>query len=138
MTSWMHVLAAIHTLNRLECIGETLRHALNTLAIVVPDWLRRQVSADWFERYGRRFEEYRLPPGRPERYALAESMGADGLSLLTALYVPDTPTWLREVPAVEVLRQVWVQQFAVVDEVLRWRSAEDLPPARHLICTPYD
>src|SRR5213075_628877 len=24
-----HVLAAIHVLNRLECVGETLRHALN-------------------------------------------------------------------------------------------------------------
>ena len=137
-TDSTHVLAAIHTLNRLECIGETLRHALNTLAIVAPDWLRRQVSADWFERYGRRFEEYRLPPGRPERYALAETMGADGLHLLTALYAPETPPWLCEVPAVEVLRQVWVQQFSVVDEVLRWRTAEDLPPASRLICSPYD
>ena len=137
-TDSTHVLAAIHTLNRLECVGETLRHALNTLAVVAPDWLRRQVPADWFERYGRRFEEYRLPPGRPERYALAEAMGADGVHLLTALYAPETPTWLREVPAVEVLRQVWVQQFAVADAVLRWRTADDLPPASHLICSPYD
>ncbi len=137
-TDSTHVLAAIHTLNRLECIGETLRHALNTLAIVAPDWLRSQVPADWFERYGRRFDEYRLPPGRPERYALAETLGADGLSLLTILYAPDTPLWLHEVPAVEVLRRVWVQQFAVVDEVLRWRTAEDLPPGSQLICSPYD
>ena len=126
-TDSTHVLAAIHTLNRLEFIGETLRHALNTLAVVEPAWLRNQVPVEWFERYGRRFEEYRLPPGRPERYALAETMGADGIRLLTALYASDAPTWLREVPAVEILRQVWVQQFYVVDDVLRWRAAEDSP-----------
>ena len=39
-TDSTHVLAAIQTLNRLECIGETLRHALNVLATVAPNWLR--------------------------------------------------------------------------------------------------
>ena len=33
------VLAAIRTLNRLECVGETLRHTLNSLAVAAPDWL---------------------------------------------------------------------------------------------------
>ena len=44
------VLAAIHSLNRLECVGETLRHALNVLAVVAPDWLKAQVPVAWFER----------------------------------------------------------------------------------------
>jgi transposase len=35
-----HVLAAIRVLNRLELVGETLRHALNCLAVVAPDWLQ--------------------------------------------------------------------------------------------------
>ena len=47
--------------DRLECVGETLRHALNTLATVAPDWLRIWVPSAWFDRYGRRFEDYRLP-----------------------------------------------------------------------------
>jgi transposase len=55
-TDSTHVLAAIQTLNRLECVGETLRHALNVLSIVVPDWLRTQVPNEWFDRYGRRFD----------------------------------------------------------------------------------
>jgi len=38
-TDSTHILAAIRALNRLECVGETLRHALNTLATVAPDWL---------------------------------------------------------------------------------------------------
>jgi transposase len=47
---------------------------------------------------------------------------------------------MREIPAVQVLRQVWVQQFyAPTDEPpVRWRVAEDLPPAAVLIRTPYD
>jgi transposase len=36
-TDSTHVLAAIQTLNRLECVGETLRHALNALATAAPD-----------------------------------------------------------------------------------------------------
>lgn len=137
-TDSTHVLAAIHTLNRLECVGETLRHALNVLAVVASDWLRSHVPAEWFDRYGRRFEDYRLPPGRPERYALAETMGTDGLQLLTLIHDPCTPFWLREVPAVEVLRRVWVQQFYAPDGAVRWRAAEDLPPSARLICSPYD
>jgi transposase len=47
---------------------------------------------------------------------------------------------MRDIPAVQVLRQVWVQQFyAPTDEQpVRWRVAEDLPPAAVLIRTPYD
>jgi transposase len=90
-TDSTHVLGAIQMLNRLECVGETLRQALNLLATVAPDWLQTWVPSDWFERYTRRFEDYRLPPGRPERYALAETMGADGFELLRRLYALDAP-----------------------------------------------
>ena len=137
-TDSTHVLAAIRTLNRLECIGEALRHALNTLAVVAPDWLQAWVSPEWFDRYARRFEEYRLPPGRPERQALAESIGADGFQLLNAIYAPGTPDWLREIPAVQVLRQIWLQQFYAPAGAIQWRIAEDLPLGALLISTPYD
>src|SRR5690242_2042333 len=45
-TDSTHVLAAIRVLNRLECVGETLRQALNALAVSAPDWLRAWVPAD--------------------------------------------------------------------------------------------
>ncbi len=139
-TDSTHVLAAIHVLNRLECIGESLRHALNTLASVAPDWLRSWVPGSWFDRYGRRFENYRLPVGKPERYALAAEIGADGVQLLRMVDDPATPAWVREVPAVQVLRRVWTQQFTAADETgqVRWHTAEDLPPAPDLISSPYD
>jgi transposase len=50
------VLADVRGLNRLERVGETLRAALNELAVMAPDWLRALAPADWYERYGRRVE----------------------------------------------------------------------------------
>ncbi len=43
---------------------ETLRHTLNVSAEVAPDWLLSQIDEEWFERYSRRFDEYRFrhPP----------------------------------------------------------------------------
>jgi transposase len=55
-TDSTHVLAAVRQLSRLENVGMTLRHALNSLAVEVPDWLRYHVTSEWFDRYGPRFE----------------------------------------------------------------------------------
>ncbi len=134
------VLAAIRTLNRLECVGETLRHALNSLAVVAPDWLRPQLDPAWAERYGPRVDEYRLPKGQAERTALAEQIGRDGVRLLTAIYAPTAPAWLRLVPAVETLRRVWVHQCYAPreDGTTRWRTGDAVPPAAQMINSPHD
>ncbi len=134
------VLAAIRTLNRLECVGETLRHALNSLAVVAPDWLQPQLDPAWAERYGPRLDEYRLPKGRAERTALAEQIGRDGVRLLRAVAAPTAPAWLRLVPAVETLRRVWLQQYHAPDVAgtPRWRTGDDVPPAAQMINSPHD
>jgi transposase len=131
-TDATHVLAAIHVLNRLECIGETLRQARNTLATTDPEWRQIWVPIEWYTRSGRRIAEYRLPDAKADRYALAEAWGADGRELLTQRYAADTDPRLRDLPAVQALRTVWLQPFyAVLPEAPRcWRTAEDLPPAR--------
>ena len=77
-TDSTHVLARVRAVNRLECVGETMRHALNSLAVVAPDWLQSHSRAEWVERYGRRVEDYRLPTSKQERHAYAELVGADG------------------------------------------------------------
>jgi transposase len=139
-TDATHVLAAIRVLNRLECVGETLRHALNSLAVVAPQWVRAQCPAEWVERYGPRVENYRLPASKAERGMEADRIGRDGHVLLAALYAEETPHWLREVPAVETLRQVWVQQYYIMEESVQWRSIEvhGIPPAHLFINSPYD
>jgi transposase len=72
-TDSTHVLAAIRNLNRLELAGETMRHALNSLAVVVPDWLRAQVPAEWFDRYSHPFSEWQLSHSEMKREELAEN-----------------------------------------------------------------
>jgi transposase len=134
-----HVVAAIRALNRLEGVGETLRAALNDLAIVAPDWLRQRVTADWFERDGTRIEASRLPKGEAQRYAYAEQIGADGLQLLDAIYHETAPRWLREIPTVDILRQTWIHQYYTDEHGhQRWRQAQDLPPAGMRMDSPYD
>jgi transposase len=139
-TDATHVLAAIRTLGRLECVGETLRHALNALADAAPRWLRDRVPDAWFARYQHAFSEYRLPEAKAQRSALAEQIGQDGYELLRYLEHADAPSELRELPAVQVLRRVWQQQFspACADKPLRWRDAKELPKSAELICSPYD
>ena len=78
-TDSTHVLAAIRALHRSECVGETLRHALNVIATVAPAWLSEIASPDWFECKGTRIEVSRLP----QNTALERAMGAPGWSRRT-------------------------------------------------------
>jgi len=137
-TDSTHVLAAVRTMNRLEIVGETLRFALNRLAIVAPDWLQAQVTPEWFARYSVRVENYRLPKADTERTALAATIGADGFHLLQAALDPQAPAAVRTAPALDILRQVWVQQYYGPEELVHWRASGDVPPAERLIHSPYD
>jgi len=138
-TDSTHVLAAIRTLNRLEGVGETLRAVLNALATVAPDWLRSWVPDEWFDRYERAVDEYRLPKGIAARKEYAETIGRDGMQLLTILYDDETtPQWLRQIPVVDILRQTWIHQYYMDDDQVCWRTAADLPPAGNRFDSPYD
>ncbi len=137
-TDSTHVLAKIRALNRLLCVWETMRAALNSLAVVAPDWLRAQSQPEWVERYGPRSEDLRLPAGEAERQAQAVEIGKDGVALLEALFDPTAPQWLRQVPASEILRHVWVQNYQWNDGAFGWRSSENIPPASRYISSPYD
>jgi len=49
-----YVLAAVRRLDRLERVGETMRVALNELAMAALDWLRMLAPPKWYERYAKR------------------------------------------------------------------------------------
>ncbi len=138
-TDSTHVFAAVRALNRLELVRETLRHALDTLATLHPAWLQVHAHGEWVERYGRRSDEYRLPKGKQGQQALADQIGQDGAALLRAVYVSDAPNWLREVPALDVLRRVWLQNYWQDEERIRFRTdAEGIPKAAHFLSSPHD
>jgi transposase len=111
-TDSTHILAAIRNLNRLEYVGETLRAALNALAVAHPNWLSSVVTPDWFDRYSKPVEESRLPRGTEARNDYAAIIGQDGMKILEAIYNEQiTPQWLRKIPALETLRIAWVHQY---------------------------
>jgi len=138
-TDSTHVLAAVRALNRLERVGETLRAALNELATVAPEWLQALAPPDWYERYGRRAENHRLPKAEAARSALAAEIGADGQRLLGAIDAAADRPGLAALPKVAILRQVWAAQY-VTEENGRMRLGEaaELPPSAEQICSPYD
>jgi transposase len=137
-TDSTHVVAAIRVLNRLERVGETLRAALNSLAIVAPAWLQALAPLEWYDRYRRRVENYHLPKSEEARKAVAAVIGADGQALLRAIAAAVDQPWLPEVPAVKTLQQVWAEQYIEVNERLSWREVKDMPSPAELIASPYD
>jgi transposase len=132
------VLGAVRELNRLELVTETLRAALEALAATAPRWLAALASDDWYQRYGQRASDYRLPQREAARAVLAVTVGADGFALLDAVYAADALAWLWQVPAVQTLRAVWIQQYYRDQQGPRWRGKGELPPGALAIGSPYD
>jgi transposase len=142
-TDSTHVLAAIRELNRLEVVGETMRRALNALADAAPDWLATIAQPEWFARYAQRFDSIRLPKEAAARQQLIETIGADGLALLSAVHASPARKTLYPLPGVETLRQVWVQQYYSESREdgtfsIRLRTQEEQPPGDRRIHSPYD
>jgi transposase len=138
-TDSTHVLAAARAVQRVGCARQALRQALNTLADVAPGWLYQHARTKWAERYDRHNDDAWQPSKKVDWQTLAVEVGADGAALLEAIYAADAALWLREIPAVQILRQVWVQNYVPSATGLRWRTRSDgLPPAARYISSPHD
>lgn len=136
-------------MNRVELVGETLRAALNELAVHAPDWVRTVARTDWYERYQRRSEQGRLPKGKDARESYSKTVGEDGFSLLDALAAPTTPIPLRDLSSVRTLAVVWSQQYerrtgpkpsggSSGRGPVRWKDLKELPRAAEQLESPYD
>jgi|Tabmets5t2r1_1033131.scaffolds.fasta_scaffold08979_1 transposase len=138
-TDATHVHMAVRDLHRLEQVIETLRAALEALAVVAPAWLDGLIPREWTSRYGQRGDDWRLPKAEQARAERAVEVGRDGLLLLEAVYGPDAPAQLAGVEAVQVLRATWIQQFFLDGGQVRWRDKHSgLPPGSRMILNPYD
>ena len=94
-TDSTHVLAAIRTLHRVECVLEAMHDALNQLSAADPAWVQQHVPLDWYTRYGLRADQTRLPKDASKRDALARQIGADGYQLLDAVWAATSAPYLR-------------------------------------------
>lgn len=139
-TDATHVLGAVQRLSRLELVLQSLSHALETLASVAPEWVLQRCPVEWGERYGVRLNEWHLPTKEAKREALAAQAGADGHTLLQAVWEAGEPyAWLRQVPALEALRRIWVQEFCFTTKGCRWRTTADgRPAAAQQIRSPHE
>jgi transposase len=140
-TDSTHVLAAIHRLHRLELVGQMLQQTLNCLALLAPEWLKQHAPAEWWPRYERKIEDYRLPKAETERRQWAELIGRDGAYLLRLVEQDAAPEAVRACEVVARLRRLWTEQYhdpSGVDGAWRWRENADLPPASERLASPYD
>ena len=147
-TDSTHVVAAVAALGRLELAGESVRAALEALAAAHPGWLEQRICvADFARRYGIPVTSWRPPASQARRDELAVAYARDGYALLGAVYDGAAPAWLRELPAVDVLRRVLLQNYTRTitrdgREVIRRREKEPegdgLPPGHARIISPYD
>ena len=147
-TDSTHVIAAVAALNRLELAGESVRAALEALTAAHPDWVAQRICVpDFARRYGTPVTSWRPPASQARRDELAIAYARDGYALLEAVYASSSPGWLREIPAVDVLRRVLVQNYTRIitaggREVIRRREKEPegdgLPHGHIRIASPYD
>src|SRR5262249_7876605 len=104
-TDSTHVLAAVRALNRLAVLLGVVLDSLDSRARGAPSWLAALVPEEWSERYVRRADEARLPEAKEARTELALLIGADGQALLDAAARLDASVWLKDLPALDILRR---------------------------------
>jgi hypothetical protein len=142
------VIAAVAALNRLELAGESVRAVLEALTAAHPAWVEQRICvADFARRYATPMTSWRPPVSQARRNELAIAYARDGYALAEAVYDSSAPGWLRELPAVDVLRRVLLQNYTRTitedgREVIKRREKEPdgdgLPPGHTRIASPYD
>ncbi|WP_250284483.1 MULTISPECIES: transposase [unclassified Frankia] len=145
-TDSTHVISAVRDLNRTELAGESVRAALEALAVAAPDWLADTLDIDELaHRYGERVNGWTMPSSTTARDRLTVVFGQDALALCRAVSTPTAPGWLPEIPAVAFLREMLVQTYYLSTdsrgrEVIVKRDADKqgVPPGHRRLASPYD
>ena len=147
-TDSTHVIGAVRDLNRLELAGESVRAAVEALAAAAPEWLPTVIDiTGWGRRYGARVESWHADLQNQTRRTGGRLRQRCGGAAARGRPHLDTgaPPWLRELPAVDVLRRVLVQNYVITTnaagrEVVRAREADTdgLLPGRTRPSSPYD
>lgn len=140
-TDALQVLAAVRDLHRVELVEETLRTALNALAVAAPVWLQQQADPAWGKRYDPAWSRSRRHTAR-QRLDRAQQVGRDGQQVLDAVTAAGSESawdWLSKLPAIQTLAQVWAQQYEwTATGTSRWRSVEELPGGMEELRSPHD
>src|SRR6516162_9298875 len=147
-TDSAHVVAAVAELNRLDLAGDSVRAAGQALTAAHPGRVAGALQvSERTPKYGTPVPGWNLPASKKKQDELAVTCAKDGYALLRAAYDKASPAWLAELPAVETLRKVLVQNYTLVihangREVIKRREkqpeGDGIPPGRYRIASPYD
>ena len=85
-TDATHVLAAVRSANRLEFLAETLRAALEALAVAAPDWLAHRLIRNGYHGMA----PASTPIGSPQAKRSVQ-VGLDGFAVLEAVHADHAP-----------------------------------------------
>ena len=103
------MLVKVRRLSRIEMVVETLRLAVVALVEAHREGCEEIIPPSWEDRYGERFVRQRYSEKEWQEYEA--NIGNDGMWLLKRLSDGGAPAELQDLPAVQVLRTVWAQQF---------------------------
>ena len=100
----------------------------------------------WYERYGRRIEDSRLPKEAAKRNAYAQNGGVDGFAVLDALDDNQALAGLRDLPLVGTLRRTWQRHFerqapetiGAGQPLVRFKADRESPKTAEGLESPYD
>jgi hypothetical protein len=145
-TDSTHVLSAVRSLNRLELAGESVRAAVEALAVAAPGWLAGHIDvAEFAHRYGPCVGGWTMPSLKTKRTGSRSCSPRTGTRGCRAAWAAGTPAWIREIEAVRLLRQVLVQTYYLHTdsrgrEAICKREADDegVPPGQLRLASPYD
>ena len=112
-----HVLGVVRQMSSLECVRETLRLALESLAEAVAEARRPAVWTQWWERYVESNLDYRAEAAT--LWAKLDQAGADAWALLT--WIMTLPVAVQTHERVTLLAQVFDEYFEGVDQAWRGR-----------------
>ncbi len=112
-------------------------------------WLQDLAPLEWYERYGKRIEDTRLPREKPAREAYAQLVGEDGFRVLDAAEAPEAPEAVRQAPSVATLRRTWQRHYERAGGPgmttkqrtgprVRFKANRALTPAAAGMESPYD
>jgi transposase len=135
------ILADVRLLNRMEFVGETVRTALEALAVAHPSWLQEVLAGQeerWLDRYAERIDSWHGQLPGTDREQWLRQAGQDGLFLLEKVEDAHAPGWLRLIPAVAALRRCWDEQYLCDEHGVHPREGAQLPPGAQRAATPHD
>ena len=134
-TDSMAMLSKVRALTRVEMVMETLRLAVGAILNAQRAWGEKILPPSWEERYGERvvIQHYT----KSEWQELKNQVGADGAWLLEGITAEGAPAGLQDLPAVQVLKTVWAQQFRTAEGQVTFHTVKKYNGFER-IQTPHD